>query len=115
MALIRSSEGGHWYGKDGAPRHDADLRVARKQLLYPSVTTIDKAVFKNEFLDKWLRDQILIAAGQNPRMPHQSEKDYAQYIYDISQEKSKAASLFGKAVHDACEHYPDAPADAASG
>lgn len=110
--LIRTSEGGHWYAKDGTPRHDADLRVARKQLLYPSVTTIDKAVFKNEFLDKWLRDQILLAAGDNPRMPHQSSKDYAQYVYDISMEKSRTASEFGVKIHDACEHYPEMPSDA---
>jgi hypothetical protein len=109
MNLIKTAEGGHWYTKQGAACHDADLRIARKALLYPSVTTVDKAVFKNEFLDKWLRDQILLAAGDNPRMPHQSTKDYAQYIYDISMEKSRGAMSFGTELHDACEHYPQIP------
>lgn len=107
MSVVKRSEGSHWYEKGGAPKHEADLRVARKELLYPSVTTIDKAVFKNEFLEKWMQDQILIAAGDSPRQPHENGKQYAQRIYDLSMEKSRNAMDFGKKIHDACEHYPD--------
>lgn len=111
MSLVKSSDSAHWYRKSGESAHDSDLRVARKELLYPSVTTVDKEVFKNDFLDKWLRDQILIAAGDNPRMPHENGKQYAQRIYDLSMEKSRNAMAFGIRVHDASEHYPNPPAD----
>ncbi len=107
--LIRRGESSHWYTKDGKPKHDADLRVARKEFLYPSVTSVDKAVFKNPFLESWMQDQILIAAGDNPRMPHENAKQYAQRIYDISMEKSRAAMEFGTKIHDACEKHPAEP------
>lgn len=111
--LINFSSGAHWYSKDtGKPQHDADLRVARKQSLYPSYTTVDKDIFKNDFLDKWKLNQVVIAAGENPRQPHEDAKQYAQRIYDLSLEKGRNAAAFGNEIHEACEHYPQMPLDA---
>lgn len=107
--MIKFESGSHWYGKDGKPQHDADLRIARKEFLYPSVTTIDKDVFKNDFLDRWKMNELAAAAAGTFKQLHESDEDYANRIYEISLEKSRTASSFGKEVHDAIEHYPQLP------
>jgi len=111
--LVKSGSSGHWYLPDGQPRHDATLREARKEILYPSVTSIDKDAFVNQFLDNWKRDQILLAAGDNPRQPHENVEQYSQRIYDLSMEKSRTALEFGKAIHDCVERFPNTPSDPA--
>jgi hypothetical protein len=108
-SLIKFETGAHWYDREGTPQHDADLRVARKQKLYPSPTSIDKDEFKNDFLDRWKMNQLVIAACDNPKNEGESDKDYAQRIYEISLTKSKTASEFGKRVHKAIEAYPNLP------
>jgi len=108
---IVRGQGSHWYTKSGEAQHDADLRVARKATLYPSVTTVDKDVFINPFLDKWKQDQILIAAGDNHLQPHENAQQYAQRIWDISMEKSRVAMEFGNKIHDAIENHPQEPED----
>ncbi len=107
--MIKFSEGSHWYDRDGKPQHDADLRIARKEKLYPSVTSIDKFVFKNDFLDRWKMNQLVIAAGENMRQPHESAEQYGNRIYEISMEKSKDAIEFGIAIHKALEDHPQLP------
>lgn len=111
--LLKFDKSQHWYDCKGSPepKHDADLRVARKQNLYPSVTTVDKAVFKNDFLDKWKLEQVVIAASQTFKQPHESDKDYMQRVYEMSLEKANTAATFGKELHDAIEHYPQYPLD----
>lgn len=107
--VVKFSEGAHWYdcrNGEPKPKHDADLRVARKELLYPSVTTIDKAVFKNDFLDKWKIEQVLLAAASTYKQPHESAEDYCQRIYDMSLDKPRDAADFGTRIHAAIERYP---------
>lgn len=110
-SVIKFNNSCHWYGKDGSPQHDADLRVARKQFLYPSVTTIDKDTFKNDFLDKWRMEQVALAAANTFKQPHEDEEGYANRIYQESLGKVNKASEFGKAFHDAAEKYPLYPID----
>lgn len=109
--LIKFDGGSHWYGKDGEPQHDADLRVARKQFLYPSVTSIDKDTFPNLFLERWKMEQLLKAAAETYKMPHESVSQYAQRVYDISNTKARDAAEFGKKLHDAMDNYPKQPAE----
>jgi hypothetical protein len=105
--LFKGSEGSHWYRKDGTAQHDADLRVARKEMLFPSPTSVDKDQFVNAFLDKWKKEQILIACVENPQWPDEELEDYAKRIEELANTKSRVASEFGTKVHDACENYPD--------
>lgn len=102
----------HWYScRDQAPspQHDADLRVARKCNLYPSVTTIIKDEFKNDFLERWKTNELLVAAAGTFKQPHENDDQYCQRIYDLSMEKATTAANFGKELHDAIEHYPQLP------
>lgn len=112
MSLIRFGEGGsHFYAKDGSPRHGATLREARKEVLYASVTSIDKATFVNAFLDKWRMNELVAACLENPRQPHESPEDYATRVYELSLMKSVTASEFGHKIHSAVEEYPNPAKD----
>jgi hypothetical protein len=110
--MINFETAAHWYGADGTPQHDADLRTARKNNLYPSVTTIDKDVFRNQGLEKYKMNQLVMAACAHQRQPHETDEGYANRIYQVSLEHSKSAAEFGSALHDAIEHYPQMPLDA---
>lgn len=109
--MIKFRSGGHWYQKDGKEQHSADLRIARKTSLYPSVTSIDKDAFKNSFLEEWSKRQLAKAASGNPKQLHETAEDYEQRIYDISMEKVEEAAQFGKELHDGIEHFPQMPLD----
>ncbi len=111
MSRIKFEGGSHFYTHEGKPQHDADLRVARKERLYRSITSIDKDEFVNEFLQNWKVEQACYAAALSPRQPHESEDDYAQRVYELSLEYSKNAAEFGSKVHDSIEHYPMYPLD----
>ncbi len=107
MGLIKFDNSAHWYDRNGEPMHDADLRVARKNGLYGSVTSIDKDSFPNLFLDRWKMEQLVKACVENQRQPHEDVEQYAQRIYDISGNKARTAAEFGKEIHDAVDHYPN--------
>jgi hypothetical protein len=111
--VIKFEKTAHWYSKDRKAQHDADLRVARKQLLYPSVTTINKDTFKNDFLDRWKMNELVAAAADNFKQPHESPEDYANRLYELSRSKATDAADFGKRIHKAIEDYPIFPSDAA--
>ncbi len=111
MSLIKFSDNAHWYRPDGQEAHDATLREARKQNLYRSVTTIDKDVFPNHFLDKWKMDELAEACANNARMPHENVEEYANRCYEISLTKARDAANFGKALHTCMDKYPAVPAD----
>lgn len=108
-SIIKFDQGAHWYQRTGEAKHDANLRDARKLGLYPSVTTIDKEVFRNEFLEKWKLNQIAQAAHDNPKQPHEDLKAYANRIYEVAMEKATNAAAFGGRIHKACENHPQAP------
>ncbi len=105
--IIKFSNGSHWYARNGTPQHDADLRVARKSGLYPSVTSVDKDVFPNLFLERWKLEQLVKACVDNPRMMHETVEWYANRVHDISNTKARVAAEFGKEIHDAVETYPE--------
>ncbi len=109
---VKFDTGAHWYAcrdSEPKPQHDADLRIARKQNLYPSVTTILKDEFKNDFLERWKTNELLLAAASTFKQPHENDDQYCQRIYDLSMEKATTAANFGKELHDAIEHYPQLP------
>ncbi len=111
---IKFDKSSHWYNcRNGEPKaqHDADLRVARKEFLYPSVTNIDKAVFKNEFLDNWKLEQIVLAAVEHPKQPHEDAESYSNRLYQLSLDKPRDAADFGTKIHDAIEGYPSCPSE----
>jgi len=88
----------HWYTATGESAHDADLRRARKERLYPSVTSVLQIKAKPG-LDAWKRQEAILAALTLPRLDGESEQDFAsRVVVDMDATGSKAAAI-GTAIH----------------
>jgi hypothetical protein len=104
----------HWYSRAGEPAYQqitlkgglraTDLRDARKLGLVPSVTTVLAVVAKPQ-LERWKRDQSVMAALTLPRVDQESEKDWLRRIDSDSGAQAKAAAEEGTRIHDAIEQY----------
>ena len=108
---------GHWYEKDGTPKHwqedgkDTTLRHARKQNLYPSVTTVGniKAKFN---LTQWLQEEAAMMAaqmiGSSPQVEDWMtyyERDWAKEVVKASREKTMEKADAGTDIHDILERW----------
>ncbi len=115
MAFIASTAG-HYYKPlpcgGVQARHDADLRTARKEGLYVSVTTITKAVRANDAILRYVKEHLVRAVEANPRFGGESDNDYHRRVDNAANAHRDEAADMGTALHKAVEHYPNAPADA---
>lgn len=94
---------GHWYSASGESAHDADLRRARREGLFPSVTSVLSELAKPG-LDAWKRQEAILAALTLPRMPGESEQDFsARVVRDMDATGSKAAET-GTMIHEWAEN-----------
>jgi hypothetical protein len=107
-----ATEAGHWYTLTGEPAYEVvgksgdlrptTLRDARKLGLVPSVTTIIKCA-DAPALNKWMRDQVLMAALTLPKIDGESMEAYAQRIMDDSRQQAATARDIGTAIHGQIE------------
>ena len=107
-----AAESGHYYERDGTPRYtivgkngnerNTTLRDARVHGLVPSVTTIIRQAAAPG-LEKWKREQTLLAALTLPRMPDELEADWLKRVEADSRAQGKAAMELGTAIHAAIE------------
>ena len=103
-----ASEGGHWYEADGTPAYEVlgkngemrptTLRDAKKLNLAPSVSGIIKCAAA-EGLEKYKRDQILLAAASNPRGETEGVQAYMNRILEISRQHAATARDLGTLIH----------------
>lgn len=109
-----ATESGHWYlpngepcytttGKNGKER-PVTLRDARKLGLVPSVTGIIKMAAAPA-LERWKRNQLLLAALTLPRKPDEPEADWLARIEQDWQEQGRVAADRGTAIHGAIEQF----------
>lgn len=110
-----ATSAGHWYDLDGSPRYtiigkngkerNTTLRDARELALAPSVTTIIRCAAAPA-LEKWKRDQLLLAALTLPRRDGELESDWLRRVEQDSQETGRKAADRGTLIHGAIErHY----------
>jgi len=113
MAEIKiAAESGHWYEKDGTPRYtligangkerNTTLRDARKMNLFPSVTTVIACAAQPQ-LEKWKRNQVLMAALTLPRNDGESEVEWIARVEEDWQQEGRAAAERGTQIHAAVE------------
>lgn len=102
--LIEIREDAHWYTLDGEPRHDADLRRARKEGLLPSRTTVGWVTDK-PFLTRYRQEQMLIAALTTERLDDEPINEWAARIVEVADEESRAGRERGKRCHAAIESW----------
>lgn len=109
-----SDEGGHWYRRDGSPCYEVpkkdggmrsvNLRWDRPLLLVPSVTTVTQIIAKPQ-LEKWKREQSVLAALTLPSIEGESSEAWLARIDADSRTQVEAAAAEGTRIHDACEAF----------
>jgi hypothetical protein len=107
-----ASESTHWYQKSGAPQYtvigkngkerNATLRDARTMGLVPSVTAVLK-VAAAPGLEKWKRDNILMAALTLPKIEGESLEDFAARVEIDAQDQANKARELGISIHASLE------------
>lgn len=115
LTAPRAAESGHWYGRDGTPVYEvrgkngqmrpATLADARKMGLYPGCTSIIKCAAAPG-LERWKRDQVLLAALTIPRVVDESDESLCARILRDSEEQARKARDRGTEIHAAIQsHY----------
>lgn len=110
-----AAESGHWYRPDGTPAYTivgkngkeraTTLRDAREHGLLPSVTGIIRLAAAPG-LEKWKRQQVLLAALTLPRLDDENEPDWLKRVEQDWQEQSRKAAGKGERIHGGIErHY----------
>lgn len=107
--VIRASESGHWYTRDGVPQYTVEakkggqrattLRDARTMNLVPSVTTILGVAAKPALL-AWMQQQVLMAALTLPKVDSETEEQYiARIIHDSKSKGVRLRTLEQTSMH----------------
>ncbi len=107
-----AAESGHWYTPGGKPAYtiigkngkerNTTLRDARTNNLRPSVTTILR-VASAPGLEKWKRDQLLMAAATLPKIEGEPLEDWMERVSRDSQEQGWKAMELGTSIHSSLE------------
>jgi len=104
LKFITPPRGSHWYRKNGDPRYGVDLRVARKELLYASVSTICGEM-RNYGLELYKMNQVLHSCLTLPRYPGEDDTSFAKRVNLDSKKHAEAAADWGTGCHEAFEAY----------
>ena len=109
-----AKQGGHWYLADGSPFYTivgkngktraVTLRDARPIGAVPSVTGIIACASAPQ-LEKWKRNQLLLAALTLPVKPSESEIEWLGRVEQDWQQEGRAAAEKGTRIHAAIEQY----------
>lgn len=102
--IVAPEQSTHWYKPDGEPRYGATLREARKERLYPSVTTI-LSIIAQPGLEAWKQEQAILAALTLPRLDNEPADAFAKRVARDAKETGLQAADVGTAIHDALERY----------
>jgi len=104
LVEYRQPESAHWYTGSGEPRHDATLREARKEQLYPSVTSV-LAIKEKPQLTNWKIGQMVAQALTMTRNPGENDFMFLKRVEEADwAERAKAPDL-GTAVHSELAFY----------
>lgn len=87
-----------YYNFDGVSK-ECDLRVARKENLLPSVTTV-LGIMDKYGLDEWKCQQVAIACAKKPFDDvNDSLDEYVQTMVKVADESREKAASFGTQMH----------------
>lgn len=113
--MITPNASSHWYGQDGSPAYDADLRAARKLGLAPSVTSIIGIIDKPA-ITAWKVNTMLDAAWATPRtygiLGEYSKDEWKENVEDTWQTETKKAAELGTSIHSYIERFLASDPDA---
>lgn len=102
------SESARWYSDKGQPLTEVPgstgkmvkptLTQARKQKLFPSVTSLMNIMAKPG-LENWKQEQILMSSLTLPRMSDESDFSFVKRVIADSKDFTKQTADIGKAIH----------------
>jgi len=99
----------HWYNENAELVNNANLRMARKENLYPSVTTVLSEI-RNTVLEEWkMREAVKYATIKDPFVINEWEnldeglERYATFV--VKNCLDNKAADFGTTVHNLIERY----------
>ena len=95
---------GHYYCPITSELHECDLRVAKKENLYPSITGILQMQNKPG-LTYYFKQQAALAALTLPRRENESDDDFVKRIIMDSDSDKQGAADIGSLVHYWIEQY----------
>jgi len=93
-----------WYQRDGTPVYDANLRDARKQSLFPRVSTI-LSVWPKPDLQAWKTEQTILAALSLPRQEGEPLEEFAKRIVEDSRAEATRSAEWGSQFHALVEAH----------
>lgn len=109
-----ASEGSHWYKPDGEPcytviakngkERPTTLRDARVLGLLPSVTTVIRLAAAPG-LERWKREQVLLAALTVVRVEGEVEAELLKRIVREAEDGAKQMAAIGTRIHGAVERF----------
>jgi hypothetical protein len=97
-------ESAHWSDAEGNPRYDADLRTARKDHLFPSVTGI-LAIKDKPQLTNWKIGQVVSQALTMTREKGESDNDFLARVFEQDKAERAKAPDKGTEVHQWLADY----------
>ena len=114
MSSDFATAGGHWYRHDGTPAYTivgkngkerpTTLRDARQHGLLPSVSGIIRTAAAPA-LERWKRNQVLLAALTLPRLPDEAEAAWLERVEQDWQAAGRMAAAKGEEIHGAIERH----------
>lgn len=112
------AEKGRWYREDGTLVYEADLRQAKRDLLYPSVTHLMRQVAEPYPLREWRERQMVMAAATAPRRQDEDDDEYFGRVKAEAYHEGADAAAFGTDLHSriaayVARHDGDLPAELA--
>jgi hypothetical protein len=112
--MTYASEGGHWYLPDGTPfytiigkngrERNVTLRDARPVNAAPSYSAI-AACAAAPALVNYFKNQVALAAAENPRRPEEGVQAYMDRILAYAREHAETARDLGTIIHGCIEKY----------
>lgn len=93
----------HYYSKYGE-LFDCDIRKARKENLYPSITTV-LSLFKSEGLEIWKRQQAIEMALTSTKLNGETDKEFMKRILEESNKENKEYAETGTIIHSLIEQF----------
>jgi hypothetical protein len=112
--LVKDFNAGRWYdehgnivnfvpSKDNSKMIKATLREARGLKLKPSITTV-LGLLRNEGLENWTKEQLILACLTLPIQAGENSSDYAKRVLQDSKAYTEQAANEGSEIHEIIEN-----------
>lgn len=111
---MSNDTGGHWYSRDGKPCHTyknkkgeekkTGLAEARKQILFPSFSTVVKATLQNQQIVEYAK-RCVAESAYDSRFSSKEKEEWMVMVLGKSDEDRDGAADLGTGIHNSIEVF----------